>query len=81
MTFLAAISFNGKDHVQILLITHSVKIHRNMAHDDTFRRRVTMEDAVIRIPSGKQSIFAQLQAGRRNQRDAALTQVRNIDER
>ena len=74
-------SFNGKDHVQILLITRSVKIHRNMAHDDVFRRRVTMEDAVIRIPSGKQSIFAQLQAGRRNQRDAVLTQGRTIDER
>jgi len=73
-------SFNGKDHVQILLITRSVKIHRNIAHDDTFRRRVTMEDAVILIPSGKRSIFAQLQAGRRNQRDAALAQGRTIDE-
>ena len=63
---LSAQSFNRKDQVQVLLISRSVKIHRNMAHDDVFRRRVTMEDAVIRIPSGKRSIFAQLQAGRRN---------------
>jgi hypothetical protein len=39
-----------------------------------------MEGAVILIPSGKRSIFAQLQAGRRNQRDAALAQGRTIDE-